>query len=270
MGTDMFEPYLKRWRLTRDGEAFSSLAGQLLPVLQGHTPAILKISHEPEEIAGANLMVWWGGDGAAPVLAHDGEALLMVRAQGSASLAEMSRTGHDDDATRILCATVGHLHRPRAGRRPALATLHDWFGALLASAPGGPSILRHSANAALALLNAPCDEVVLHGDVHHANVLDFGDRGWLAIDPKGLYGERGFDYANLFCNPDDDTALAPGVFARRVEIVTHAAAIEHERLLQWVLAWAGLSAVWHAEDGGDARGTLAVARLAAAALGIVE
>jgi aminoglycoside/hydroxyurea antibiotic resistance kinase len=42
---------------------------------------------------------------------------------------------------------------------------------------------------------------VLHGDLHHGNVLDFGLRGWLAIDPKGLLGERGFDFANIFTNP---------------------------------------------------------------------
>jgi streptomycin 6-kinase len=32
--------------------------------------------------------------------------------------------------------------------------------------------------------------VVLHGDIHRGNVLDFGHRGWLASDPKGLVGER--------------------------------------------------------------------------------
>jgi len=46
------------------------------------------------------------------------------------------------------------------------------------------------------------DVGVLHGDIHHGNILDFGPRGWLTIDPKGLIGERDFDYANLFCNPD--------------------------------------------------------------------
>jgi streptomycin 6-kinase len=279
MAPDIFAPYLQRWNLTPDGEALASLGGHLLPVRQAGTPAMLKVSHEPEEIAGAHVMAWWNGDGAAPVLAHEGEALLMVRAQGVVSLTEMARAGRDDDATRILCATIARLHRPRAEARPPLVPLRQWFDALLAlgsgasgkaGAAGAASILAHSADAARALLDAPRDEVVLHGDIHHANVLDFGQSGWLAIDPKGLYGERGFEYANLFCNPDAGTALAPGVFARRVEIVTHAAAIDRQRLLQWVLAWAGLSAVWRREDGDDARSTLDVARLAAAALGIVE
>ncbi|MEY1662219.1 aminoglycoside phosphotransferase family protein [Isoalcanivorax beigongshangi] len=51
------------------------------------------------------------------------------------------------------------------------------------------------------------------------SVLDFGPAGWLAIDPKELRGEHGFDYANIFCNPDRDSALAPGCFARRIEVI---------------------------------------------------
>lgn len=105
---------------------------------------------------------------------------------------------------------------------------------------------------------------MLHGDIHHDNILDFGPRGWLAIDPKRLIGERGFDYANLFCNPDHATAT--GRFARRVAVVTEAAGLERKRLLQWILAWAGLSAAWCLSDGGPPETALAVAALAAAEL----
>ncbi|MFJ3448280.1 aminoglycoside phosphotransferase family protein [Pseudomonas sichuanensis] len=263
----MFDHYLQRWDLTVDGEAFSSLNGHLVPVRQRGTAAMLKISQEPEEQAGSLLMAWWGGAGAAPVLAHDGEALLMVRAQGSASLLQMVAGGQDDEATRILCAVAGRLHAPRARTSPMLVPLAQWFEALLSGAASQGGIFAHCASTARELLSAPRDVRVLHGDIHHGNVLDFGSLGWLAIDPKGLYGERGFDYANLFCNPDADSALAPGRFARRVEIVAQAAGIERRRLLQWVLAWSGLSAIWMLEDGIEPGSNLEVAKLAASALG---
>ena len=70
--------------------------------------------------------------------------------------------------------------------------------------------LRTAENVAAELLASPRDVTVLHGDIHHGNILDFGARGWLAVDPKGLVGERGLDYANLFCNPDTATATGPG------------------------------------------------------------
>jgi streptomycin 6-kinase len=98
------------------------------------------------------------------------------------------------------------------------------------------------------------------------HVLDFAARGWLAIDPKGLSGERGFDFANIFCNPDFALATATGRLARQASIVAKAAGMDRKRLLQWVLAYAGLSAAWFIDDGGDPGLPLAVAEAAAAEL----
>lgn len=89
---------------------------------------------------------------------------------------------------------------------------------------------------------------MLHGDVHHNNILDFGPRGWLAIDPKRVTGERTYDYANLICNPDLPSATDPARFNRQVALVAAQAGLEPRRLLQWVLAFAGLSAAWFLED----------------------
>ncbi|ATP45495.1 APH(6) family putative aminoglycoside O-phosphotransferase [Pseudomonas putida] len=264
----MFDQYLKRWGLTIDGDAFVSLNGNLLPVRQGNVPAMLKVSQEPEEQAGSQLMAWWDGDGAAPVLAHQGEALLMKRAQGPATLIQMVNSGRDDEAIRILCAVVARLHTPRSKPIPELVPLGQWFESLLSAAATHYGILEHCAGAARELLAAPLDVAVLHGDIHHGNVLDFGQAGWLAIDPKGLYGERGFDYANILCNPDEASALAPEYFARRIALIADASGIDRRRLLQWVLAWTGLSATWMLEDGADPRSRLELAKLAASALNI--
>ena len=264
----MFDEYLKRWDLTIDGDAFVSLNGNLLPVRQRGIPAMLKISQVAEEQAGGLLMAWWDGKGAAPVLAHDDQALLMVRAQGPASLVQMVSAGKDDEATRILCAVAAQLHAPVAKPIPTLVPLEQWFEALWDAAAMHGGILEHCARTARELLAAPRDITVLHGDIHHGNVLDFGPSGWLAIDPKGLYGERGFDYANIFCNPDSESALAPGSFARRIEIVANASGIDRQRLLQWVLAWTGLSITWMLEDDLEPGTNLGVAKLAAVALGI--
>jgi streptomycin 6-kinase len=57
--------------------------------------------------------MWWNGDGAARVLAQDEEALLLERAMGATSLADMARNGCDDDASRIICAVIARLHAKR-------------------------------------------------------------------------------------------------------------------------------------------------------------
>lgn len=119
------------------------------------------------------------------------------------------------------------------------------------------------------LLGSQREHVVLHGDAHHSNILDFGERGWLAIDPKRVTGERYYDYVNVLCNPDLKTSVDPVRFARQVNIVVSVAGLERRRLLQWVMAHAALSAAWFLEDGDrdEAECELAVARLAQQALG---
>lgn len=157
----MFDEYLKRWGLTIDGDAFVSLNGNLLPVRQHGIPAMLKISQVAEEQAGGQLMAWWDGQGAAPVLAHDDKALLMVRAQGPASLMQMVSDGRDDEATRILCAVAAQLHAPVAKPIPALVPLEQWFEALWDAAAMHGGILEHCARTARELLAAPRDITVL-------------------------------------------------------------------------------------------------------------
>jgi streptomycin 6-kinase len=179
----------------------------------------------------------------------------------------MARGGQDETANAILCGAVARLHAPRAKPPPTtLAPLPVWFRQLGPAAATHGGVLVNSAAAAAALLASPREERVLHGDIHHDNVLDFGPRGWLAIDPKGLHGERGFDYGNLFCNPDIQTAAAPGRLARRAATVARLAGIEPRRLMRWVLAYAGLSAAWTIGDGGDPALALAIAQIAAAEL----
>lgn len=269
----MFAPYLRRWDLVPDGPSIVTHAARLLPVRHLGAPAMLKIATEEEERFGRVLMEWWDGDGAARVLAADQTALLLERAEGTASLADMARDGRDDDATRILCAVADRLHAPRAKPLPDLVPLARWFRDLEPAAATHGGILARSLQAARALLADQRQVGVLHGDLHHGNVLDFGERGWLAIDPKRLVGERIFDFANIFTNPDLDdpsrpVATAPGRFERRLDVVTGASGLDRGRLLRWILAWTGLSAAWYLGDGDDdhAAVDLQVARFAAAAL----
>jgi streptomycin 6-kinase len=267
----MFDKYLTLWELTPNGPPIVTPRAHLLPVRRGAEAAMLKIATEPEEKFGGLLMTWWDGHGAARVLAADDDAILLERALGNRSLSDYSRNGRDDEATSIICDTIATLHLPRNKPLPALVPLHVWFKDLEPMAARHGGFLDAAAGIACSLLSDQREIGVLHGDVHHDNILDFGDRGWLAIDPKRLYGERGFDYANLFCNPDVEDASIPVAtlsdrFAKRVEIVVAQSGIERSRLLRWIVAWAGLSAAWFLGDGQNADVDFRVGEMALAAL----
>ena len=237
-----------------------------MPVLLGDIPAMLKVALLDEEKVGNQLMIWWKGEGAARVLAHTEDAILMERAEAGVSLVDFTREGRDDEASCTMCAVLRHLHGPRVHAPPSLPSLAIWFEPLSRAAEEHGGILRVAAETAFELLASQRDVVALHGDMHHGNVLRFGSRGWLAIDPKGIVGERDFDHANIFCNPDSHIATMPGRLARQISVVAGAGDLEPKRLLSWVLAWAGLSAAFSLEDRVAADTALKLAEFAAAEL----
>ncbi|WP_022886835.1 aminoglycoside phosphotransferase family protein [Glaciibacter superstes] len=271
--------YLKRWHLEPDGGAFSTPSSVLAPVRAQGIPAMLKIALVEEEAAGNRLMTWWNGRGAASVLEHDDNAVLLERALGTRSLVEMARDGDDETATRILCAAAGRLHAitpDAAGPLPAgIRDLDDWFTELFqhadavradaVSADRSGGFHARAADIAAELLADQREVVVLHGDLHHGNVLDFTGRagasdsgGWLAIDPKCIVGDRAFDFTNILCNPDAEVATRPDRLARQIDVITDAAGLDRERLVRWVVAWCGLSSAWLERAGLLAGHTLAV------------
>lgn len=262
-------PWRDRWGLTPDGPAFRTPSSILQPVGRRGQPAFLKLATVDEEAAGNRLLAWWAGRGAAPVYAADGDAILIERATGDRDLATLANSGEDGDdaATRILCRTALRLHAVDARPRPdGLVDLQTWFRELFAEAAEHPQahggLSAHAATVAAELIAHPVADVVLHGDLHHGNVLDFGADGWLAIDPKHVAGDPGFDYANILCNPDARLALAPGRFERQLRVICATTGVEEGRMLRWAFAWAALSACWSERSGLDAGHALQVATMA--------
>lgn len=265
----MFDAYLARWGLVPDGAPLATRAARLLPVRRGAEPAMLRVTVAEDAKGGDVLLDWWDGRGAARLLARAGDAVLIERALGAQSLSDYARHGRDDEATHIICTVISELHAPRDTPLPDLIPLEAWFAALWPTAAAQGGVLARAAETARRLFAEPREVGALHGDIHHDNILDFGPRGWLAIDPNRLVGERGFDYANLFCNPDlsdPEPAVATrrDRFLARLAIVTARSGIERERMLAWILAWCGLSAAWFLADGDSAEIDLRVAALALA------
>lgn len=250
---------IARWRLTPAGAAFETRYGNhLTPVLmEDGRPAMLKIIASDDEKPGVGALRYFGGDGAAALYESAEDAELMERLAGP-DLAALARAD-DDRATHILCDVIAALHAPRTEAPPP--DLHDLrrrFRALEGAVKSIGLSERARRNlcagweSASALLAAPSGRCVLHGDMHHENVLfDAADDRWRAIDPKGLIGDPGYDYANIFLNPLAAPALAIARVEARAKIVAARRGVPVENVLQWAEAHAMLSAAWTLGDGRD-------------------
>ena len=144
--------------------------------------------------------------------------------------------------------------------------LTQWFAELEPAATRHGGLLSLAAARRASCWTSPRTSSCCTATCIHGNVLDFGPRGWLAIDPKHLVGERTFDFVNILRNPDAGIALHAWAFSRQVTVVADAAGLDRTRLLQWILAFTGLSAAWILGDGDQPELDLAVAELAAAEL----
>ena len=92
--------------------------------------------------------------------------------------------------------------------------------------------------------------MLLHGDLHHENILRSGDE-WRAIDPKGLVGDPGYEVGAIFYNPMPKIFNVPNLaqlLARRIDQLADELAMDRARVRGWALAQCVLSAWWSVED----------------------
>lgn len=259
--------HFEAWDLVPDGPPFRTRSSWLQPVRDGETAAMLKLPFEDEERRGGQVLSWFDGRGAARILRADSEAVVVERLAGDidlAALAERSVEG-DEQACRILCGVVRALHADQLTPPPQVQPLRPWFASLERQAAGDP-LLARAWSTADRLLSDDREPRVLHGDIHHANVLHDPVRSWRAIDPKGLIGPRGYDYANLLRNPLTGVARDSGRLDRLAALVADLSELPRADILGWTLAHAGLSAAWSLEAEEDPGHSLAVAKAAASLL----
>ena len=104
------------------------------------------------------------------------------------------------------------------------------------------------------LLESSEPPVLLHGDLHHDNVLSTIEGEYLAIDPKGVLGERCYEVGAFLRNPSLDLLKKEKlgkIMRRRVDMIVERLGFERERVIGWGISQAVLSAIWCDEDGVD-------------------
>jgi streptomycin 6-kinase len=251
-----FSRAMIRWSLTKSTPVVETPTSWIFRVEQnGRNFAALKIikPQAEEERRGSLLLSWYGGEGAATVFDVHGDTIFMEWLDGG-TLGDPVRAGKDDEGTIAIATLVASLHRPREDQPEWLLPLRERFQALFdTDVRAWPHTARdlyaRSCGIALKLFDRPSAQIPLHGDLHHDNILS-SDRGWLAIDPKGLIGDPAYEVANVFINPERGIHIAsdPRRIAARAEILTERLGYSRKRILGWAAAHAALSACWSLAD----------------------
>jgi streptomycin 6-kinase len=231
-------------------------------VLFGESPSVgdvvLKTSpSSPEVQSEIEALRQTAGHGMVRIIDADPDVAIMVleRVEPGTMLDEM---GLDDEAATHVAAQMMHAFWRTPVRPDHLWPLETWARELLEYSPDRhphlPSIPQDLIDRGVALgrdlLGSQRNITLLHGDLHHQNILWGGDRGWVTIDPKGLIGERGYEVATWMMNKWG-FPLQPDFLEkanRRLDIFSEVLDEDRERLAQWSVFHSVLSLCWTLSD----------------------
>jgi streptomycin 6-kinase len=249
--------FVQRWRLRIDGPPMYGLCALVLPVVragvtpfEGGTPAVLKLQFLDEESVGEPVALRvWDGDGVVRLLEHDPvtDSLLLERLDASRTLT------HVPDSRAAVLVIARLLARLTSAPAPeGIRRLGDISRVMLEEVPAAleripnPVRRRLVADCAAAVREVAAEpgDRLLHWDLHYANVLASDREPWLAIDPKPLAGDPGFELFPALHNRFD-----PDEILWRFDAMTGVLDLERERARAWTLGRVLQSILWDTKDG---------------------
>jgi streptomycin 6-kinase len=244
---------LDLWELRVTGASMYGACALVLPVeRRGRGPrtaerAVLKLQLLDGETAGEPVaLTAWGGDGAVRLLAYESETgtLLLERLEAGRDLAGV-------EIREAVGVVAGLLARLTAVEAPAGLRLRRWLGDLAARMLDDvPAVLPLVADADERRLLRDCAAVLrevagepgdrlLHWDLHYGNVLSGGREEWLAIDPKPLAGDPGFELLPALFNRFDASHVR-----WRFDLMTEVLGLDRERARAWTLGRVLQNGLW--------------------------
>ena len=229
---------------------------------------ILKLSPPGEdifrEVAALEL---YNGDGINRLVKVDteGTALLLERLNPGVSF---WRSDDYELTTRTCAELLLKLWRP-VEDVTKFRSLASWTRAIpdyLKTYPDGGGFLPHAlvdkANSLRAELLDESDTTLLHADLHHGNILSASRAPYLAIDPKGIVGNKGFDVTAFLRNPLGISKY-PGfevTLKRRISIFSEMLGLSEQEIASWSIIQTVLDSCW-AKGKGDHAETERVVRI---------
>ena len=253
------EGHKSKWNLTQLELLEKTPRGTLFKCESPFGSSVLKVytgEGIKEERQGGRFLLACGGAPAVEVFKHDDRAILLEFCDGP-KLSSLVEQGKDLEAAEIAAELLHRLHQISVPERHGFISLEERLSPLQRAATNRDFqdhvLFKRAFELSRNLLKDKENTCLLHGDVHHDNIIHHSRKGWVLIDPKGFVGDPAYDFANFFSNPWD----MPDVVRRRdralalSDCLSQSSAIPQEKLLQYAFVHSCVSQVWFLEDYGE-------------------
>ncbi len=190
------------------------------------------------------------GKGAARLLEFDRErqAVLLERVFPGSNLKSVCKK-NQGEAVEIAIGVLQRILQPAPQQLNEFLRLDDWFDGLKRAE--GTKFPQNYAQRAISFYDELSKDkknlFLLHGDIHHDNILSATREPFLVIDPKGMIGHVGYDIGVFLNNHHDwlewDTRLE-GKLDRAISKFAEAFELKPSTVRKWAFCQMVLSWWW--------------------------
>jgi streptomycin 6-kinase len=215
-------------------------------------PIVLKLGLDVESLnrEADALRALRGYGGVNLIIAQDG--ILMLQRAVPGNTLKSTFPNSEGHAIQIVCGLIKRLHQAPIMKNNFLH-IRDWLEVLDNKLDLPNKYLQQARYLKDQLLKTSNKEVLLHGDLHHDNIISNGDE-WLVIDPKAVIGEPAFEVAAFIRNPIPELLERDDCFEiikTRINYFAELLNLDAQRINDWSFVQACLGWAWELEDGGD-------------------
>ena len=201
----LLQKYQAQWNLSDPSLIAKTNTSHVYKVSYENDFAVLKIYTKLgriHEAIGPQFLKDCHGNGVVNVYQFDDDACLLEFIDGEELLSLVNQE-QDEKATLIIAQTLNKIHKTPIPKNPPYKNLEHHMRRLFeyAQEDHSPNIVKRAAQFAEKVIPNQIEISMLHGDMHHKNVMLESQKGWLALDPQCVVGDRAYDCANTLHNP---------------------------------------------------------------------
>ena len=188
---------------------------------------------------------------AVEIIADSNNMIIMKKAVPGVTLKSYF-PDNDSKATEIFCSVIKSLHSVKSFDKSDFRSLNSLLNVLDKDLAIPDNIISKARSLKDSLLASTTQEVLLHGDLHHDNILLNNDE-WLVIDPKGFVGDPIFEITAYLYNPIPNLLKndAEQLIENRIKICVEKSGYNKKRILDWLYVKIVLCWAWSIEDNLD-------------------
>lgn len=221
------EALARRWQVQLGEELDGSTCSRVYAGQRGAKAVVLKVPFgDAEESQSGPVLRAFADHGGVPVLELDEATGAALMPRLGASLAQSSLC--EGDRIDVCADLILNLRDCRSMAGTMTVADYNRHERIV-----DDPLIAEANQISDELEDSKPSETLLHGDLHHGNILR-GESGWVAIDPKGLLGDPSFEITGYIRNPIEPIDVA--TCRRRLDRFHERLGDPRDRLWGWAFS----------------------------------